>query len=332
VKVLFIGGTGVISEACTQLAAGKGMELYLYNRGATRAALPEGVRVIRGDIRDVQGALRSLGELEFDVVVDWIAYERAHVENDIRIFSGRTTQYVFISSASVYQTPPAHYVVTESTPLSNPYWEYSRKKIECEMRLMDAWREDGFPAVVVRPSSTYGYRKLPGLICCGGWTLVNRLRQGKEIIVHGDGTSLWTFTHHRDFAEGFVGLLGEMRAVGHAFHITSDEVLTWNQICRTIAGAAGADAKIVHVPTDFIHGIYPDAAAGFMGERSHSTVYDNSKIRTFVPGYRASIPLREGVRETVEWFDRTPEAQVVDEASERMLEDIIRTYRRAFSA
>ena len=249
-RVLFIGGSGVISSACSELAAERGIELFVLNRGSTTARpLPAGVTVLRADIRDPGSVREALGGREFDAVADWVAFTPAQVQADIDLLRGRTGQYVFISSASAYQTPPARLPVTESTPLRNPYWAYSRDKNACEDLLTAAYRDDGFPATIVRPSHTYDRTLIP---LEGGWPANGRMRQGKPVVVHGDGTSLWTLTHHRDFARGFVPLLGNPRTIGEAFHITSDDVLTWDQITRSLAAAAGVTADIVHVPSDSI--------------------------------------------------------------------------------
>ena len=248
-KVLFIGGTGTISNACSKLAIERGIELTLLNRGATPRPAPDGAAILRADVRDVNAVREALDDSTFDAVVDWIAYTPDQLEQDIEIFRGSTSQFVFISSASIYQTPPASLPVTESTPLSNPFWQYSRDKIACEERLMRAFNEEDFPATIVRPSHTYDRSTLP---LKGRYTPIHRMRAGKKIIVHGDGSSLWILTHNSDFARGFVPLLGNERAIGEAFHITSDNLLTWNQIYELAAKAAGADAQIVHIPSDVI--------------------------------------------------------------------------------
>jgi nucleoside-diphosphate-sugar epimerase len=296
-KVLFIGGTGVISSACTTLAMNQGIELYLLNRGQTNRPIPEGVRILQGDIRDKNSALRALGNIVFDVVVDWIAFTTEHIEMDLELFRGKTSQYVFISSASAYQTPPVKLPVTESTPLYNPFWAYSQAKIACEDRLIKAYREEQFPITIVRPSHTYDQTSIP---IEGQYTAVNRMRQGKKVIVHGDGTSLWVLTHHRDFAKGFVGLLGNSKAIGEIFHITSDELLTWNQIFEIIAHAAGTEARIVHVPSEIIAKYNPNWGAGLLGDKTHSMIFDNSKIKSIVPDYAATIPFSLGVEEIVD--------------------------------
>lgn len=254
-KVLFIGGTGVISSACTSLAVEQGFDLYLLNRGQTSRPVPEAAHILVGDIRDKASVNQALGNLVFDVVVNWIAFTPEHIETDLELFQDRTGQYIFISSASVYQTPPVNLPVTESTPLDNPYWSYSQAKIACEMRLMRAYQEAKFPVTIVRPSHTYDRTRIP---FTGRYTVVDRMRRGKPVIVHGDGTSLWVLTHHRDFAKGFVGLLGNRQATGHAFHITSDEWLTWNQIFETVARAAGTTARMVHIPSNVIAEINPE--------------------------------------------------------------------------
>jgi nucleoside-diphosphate-sugar epimerase len=322
-KVLFIGGTGVISSACTTLAMNQGIELYLLNRGQTNRPIPEGVRILQGDIRDKNSALRALGNIVFDVVVDWIAFTTEHIEMDLELFRGKTSQYVFISSASAYQTPPVKLPVTESTPLYNPFWAYSQAKIACEDRLIKAYREEQFPITIVRPSHTYDQTSIP---IEGQYTAVNRMRRGKKVIVHGDGTSLWVLTHHRDFAKGFVGLLCNSKAIGEIFHITSDELLTWNQIFEIIAHAAGTEARIVHVPSEIIAKYNPNWGAGLLGDKTHSMIFDNSKIKSIVPDYAATIPFSLGVEEIIKWYDADPVRQVVDNELDQQMDKIIADY------
>src|SRR5690242_4268344 len=241
-KVLFIGGTGIISTACTTLAVERGIELTLLTRGKHEANSPRGVRMLSGDINNPDLASK-LSQEKFDAVVDWIAFAPADIERDIKLFRGRTRQFIFISSASAYQKPATHYLITESTPLANPYWEYSRSKIACEERLLRAYREEGFPVTIVRPSLTYGETQIA--LAVNSWaksyTVVDRMRRGKKVIVPGDGSSLWVITHNTDFAKGLVGLLGHEQAIGHAFHITSDEVMTWNQFYNLVGAAAGVE-------------------------------------------------------------------------------------------
>jgi nucleoside-diphosphate-sugar epimerase len=323
-KVLFIGGSGIISSACSQLAVERGVDLYLLNRGSTSARpVPDQATVLRGDIRDLDSATDALGDLTFDAVVDWVAFTPEHVQADVDLFRERTGQYVFISSASAYQTPPERVPVTESTPLRNPFWQYSRDKIACEELLISAYRETGFPATIVRPSHTYDQTSVP---FDGGWTAMARMRQGKPVIVHGDGTSLWTLTHHLDFAQGFVPLLGHPRTIGEAFHITSDDVLTWNQIARSLASAAGVEARLVHVPSDAIAAADPQWGAGLLGDKAHSMVFDNSKLRSVVPGYRATIPFDQGAREIVAWHDADPTRRQVDAELDAVMDKLVESH------
>jgi nucleoside-diphosphate-sugar epimerase len=326
-KVLFIGGTGVISSACARLALERGIELYLLNRGQSTRPLPKGARHLRGDIRRPDQAAGLIGDQVFDAVVDWIAFTPAHIEADLELLRGKTGQFVFISSASAYQTPPASLPVTESTPLDNPYWEYSRNKIACEQRLMQAYRQEKFPVTIVRPSHTYDQTLLP---MHGGYTMVDRMRKGKPVIVHGDGTSLWVLTHHADFARGFVGLLGNSHAIGDAFQITSDEWLNWNQIYNLLAQAAGVEPRLVHVPSELIAAYDPVWGAGLLGDKSCSMVFDNSKIKRVVPDFVASIPFAQGAREIIRWYDADPARRQVDQAFDAIIERILAGYQKAW--
>ena len=322
-KVLFIGGTGVISSACSRLAVSRGVELVLLNRGQTARPVPEGVRVLQADLRDRASVARVLGDATFDVVVNWLGFTPEHVEADIERFRGRTGQYIFISSASAYQKPLSSLPITESTPLDNRFWAYSRSKIACEERLMQAYREHGFPVTIVRPSHTYDRTKIPLL---GHYTDIDRMQKGKKVIVHGDGTSLWVLTHHADFAKGFVGLLGNHHAIGHAFHITSDEVLTWNQIYTTLAHAAGVEPLIVHVPSDVIAVFDAEVGAGLLGDKAHSVIFDNTKIKRLVPDFAATIPFSQGAREMISWFDADPSRQVVDKQVDHLIDTVLAAY------
>ena len=320
-KVLFIGGTGIISSACSQLAVQRGIDLYLLNRGQSSRPIPAGAHVLNGDIRRIDSVETAIGDHTFDVVADWVAFTPDHVETDLSLFRGRTGQYIFISSASAYQKPPASLPVTESTPLDNPYWEYSRNKIACEERLLRAYREEKFPVTIVRPSHTYDRTLLP---THGGYTMIARMRKGKKVIVHGDGTSLWVLTHHTDFAKGFVGLLGDSRAIGDAFQITSDELLTWNQIYEILARAAGAEVPhIVHVPSDLINAYDPIWGAGLLGDKAHSLIFDNTKIRRLVPDFAATIPFARGAEEIMAWYDANPARRMVDEKFNRIIDRIL---------
>jgi len=326
-RVLFIGGTGVISSSCAELALARGIQLTLLNRGRSDThPVPEGAEIVHADIRDRGAAEAALAGRTFDAVVDWVAFTPDHVETDIELFRGRTGQYVFISSASAYQTP-CSLPITESTLLGNPFWQYSRDKIACEERLVRAFREEKFPYTIVRPSHTYDQTKVPG---GGGWTGVHRLRQGKAVVVPGDGTSLWVLTHSRDLAKGLVGLLGNARAVAEAFHITSDEAQEWNQIYAALAAAAGAELRVVHVPSSIINRYHPQWGAGLLGEKTHSHVFDNSKIKRFVPGFAATTPFSEGAREIIAWHDADPARQVVNEEYDRVMDELIARMERAF--
>lgn len=321
-KVLFVGGTGFISTAVSRLAIARGIDLYHLNRGQRKVDLP-GVTSLRADISKADEARAALADHHFDAVVDWVAYHPSDIERDLALFRGRTKQFVFISSASAYQKPPTHYVITESTPLANPHWEYSRNKIACEERLLAEYREHGFPVTIVRPSLTYDLQ-LP--IALGGWgcyTFIDRLKRGKPILVHGDGSSLWVVTHAEDFARGFLGLLGNDQAIGHAFHITTDEVLNWNQIYTLIAEAVGVEPKLVHVASEEIIRVSPEHHGGLIGDKAWSVVFDNTKIKTWVPTFRCEIPFREGIRSTVSQFEADKSRQRIDDAVNRDLDHIL---------
>jgi nucleoside-diphosphate-sugar epimerase len=309
-RVLFIGGTGVVSSACSRVAVAHGIDLFVLNRGrSTDRPLPPGVTTLRADVREPRSVRQEIKDLHFDAVVDWVAFTPDQVRTDIELFRGRTGQYVFISSASAYQTPPARVPVTESTPLRNPFWAYSRGKIACEDLLVAAYREQGFPATIVRPSHTYDQTLVP---FDGGWTVLGRMLAGKPVVVHGDGTSLWTLTHHEDFARAFVPLLAHPRTLGEAVQITSDDVLTWNQIAEALAAALGVSARVVHVPSDAIAAADPDWGAGLLGDKAHSMIFDNAKVRGLVPGWRAVIPFEQGAREIADWYRADRARQVTD--------------------
>jgi nucleoside-diphosphate-sugar epimerase len=319
-RVLFIGGSGIISSACSRVAVESGIELFVLNRGrSTDRPLPPGVTMLQADIREPRSVRDEIRDLEFDAIADWVAFTPEHVRNDIELFRGRTGQYVFISSASAYQTPPARMPVTESTPLRNPFWAYSRGKIACEDLLVAAYREQGFPATIVRPSHTYDKTAVPFE---GKWTVLGRMLAGKPVIVHGDGTSLWTLTHSDDFARAFVPLLGHPRTLGEAFQITSDDVLAWNQITETLAAALGRTAWVVHVPSDAIAAADPEWGAGLLGDKAHSMVFDNAKVRRVVPGWRAVIPFEQGAREIVEWYLADPARQVTDASLDAVMDKL----------
>jgi nucleoside-diphosphate-sugar epimerase len=327
-KVLFIGGTGLISQAVSKMAVDKGIELYLFNRGQHNEFIPDGAHVIYGDIRSSKSAEEALAGYHFDTVVNWIAFTPDHIQADLELFRGKTNQYIYISSASVYQKPPVHYLVTESTPLSNPFWQYSRDKIACENLLMEEHRNNGFPVTIVRPSFTYGKSMIPAALNSWehSWSLVDRMLQGKKIIVHGDGSSLWTITHNTDFAKGFIGLLGNLQTIGHAFHITSDEVLNWNQFYTVIGRAAGVEPNLIHIPTDFITSLANIEM--LRGDHAHTQIMDNSKIKRFVPDYVATVSFSEGIRQSIDWFEANPERCTIDHEWNATMDKIIATYER----
>lgn len=326
-RVLFIGGTGVISSACVrEAAAGGDTELFVLNRGQSARDLPGGVTELRADARDAGAVRQAVEGFDFDSVVNFVAFTPGHVRADVDLFQGRTGQYVFISSASAYQTPPSRLPVTESTPLRNPFWQYSRDKIACEDLLTAEYRDTGFPATVVRPSHTYDATQT---VLSGGWTPLARMLAGKPVIVHGDGTSLWTVTHHTDFARAFVPLLGHPRTLGEAFHITSDDALTWNQIAGALGAALGVSSRIVHVPSDVIAACDAEWGAGLLGDKTHSLVFDNSKVKSLVPGWRAVVPFERGAREIADWYRADPGRQVVDAKLDALMDKLAADYGTA---
>jgi nucleoside-diphosphate-sugar epimerase len=309
-RLLFIGGNGTISASISRRLVEQGHDLTLLNRGTstTRPAI-EGMKSIIGDATDPASVRAAIGSSDYDVVVNFRAFLPSEAAADVETFTGRTGQYVYISSASAYQKPVAKLPITESTPLRNPFWQYSRDKIASEEILTTAYRDHGFPITIVRPSHTYDETRIP---LQGGWTQIDRMRRGVPIVVHGDGTSLWTLTHTRDFAVAFTGLLGHPAAIGDAFTITSDEALTWDAIARILGDAAGAEPQIVHVSSDEIVRQLPDWSGGLLGDKAHSVVFDNSKVKRLVPEYVATIPYQQGAREAIAWYDADPARQVVD--------------------
>lgn len=326
-KVLFIGGTGIISSACAELAVERGIDLTLLNRGKSIRPPAEGAKILLADIQEVESAHSILGSLQFDVVVDWVAYTPDQVQRDMELFDGKISQYVFISSASAYQTPPANLPIRESTPLDNPVWEYSRNKIACEELLVRVYREKKFPFTVVRPSHTYDRCYVP---VEGGYTVIDRMLRGKPVIVHGDGTSIWTLTHHKDFARGFVGLLGNPHAIGESFHITSDEWLTWNQIYQTLGKAAGVEPKLVHIPSELIAAYDRRIGDSLLGDKAHSAIFENHKIRQVVPDFICTIPFAHGAREIIDWHFADPSRQKVDAGFDALCDRILANYQKAW--
>jgi nucleoside-diphosphate-sugar epimerase len=333
-KVLFIGGTGIISTACTELAVARGLDVTLLNRSGR--ALVAGAKALAADINNADGVRTALASTKWDAVVDFLTFTPEQIEQRMAAFRDRTAQYVFISSASAYQKPlRGHYLITESTPLANPLWEYSRNKIACEERLLRAFREESFPSTIIRPSLTYGNTCVP--LAVNSWqksyTAIDRLRRGKPVIIPGDGLTLWTITHNSDFAKGLIGLLGQFGAIGHAFHITSDEAPTWNEIYRATAEAAGvANPAFVHIASDFIAACLPDAVGSLLGDKSHTAVFDNTKIKRFVPDYLATTRFRDGIAKTIAWFDADAARRQIDTELDSKWDLLIETYQRGLTS
>lgn len=325
-KILCIGGTGVISTAVVDRALAHGYAVTILNRGSSSERPPDSrAELIKADIRNPGEVRAALGGRTFDVVVDFVAFTPDHVATDIELFTGRTGQYVFISSASAYQKPPAALPIRESTPLRNPYWQYSRDKIACEDLLVSEYRERGFPITIVRPSHTYDHTKIA---LAGGWTAIARMRAGRPVLVHGDGTSLWTLTHSTDFAKAFVGLLGLPQAIGDSFTITSDEFLPWNRIYQLFAEAAGVpEPELVHVASETIAAGIPDLGPQLLGDKSHSVIFDNSKVKALVPDFTCTTPFFLGAREVVAWHDADPARQQIDAELDAAFDRIIASAR-----
>ena len=325
-SVLFLGGTGIISSACTARALEQGWEVFVLGRGLSKTRpAPEGARLLTGDLDDPASFAAAVGDRTFDVVADFRAFGPSDVRGRLDVLRGRMGQYIFISSASAYQTPPARLPVVESTPLRNPHWAYSRGKIAAEDLLVRLYRDEGLPVTIVRPSHTYDHTSPP---FDGGWTVVERLRRGAPIVVHGDGTSLWTLTHHTDFARAFVALLGHPAAIGEAVHITSDEWLSWNQIYAIVAEAAGVQPRFVHVSSDAIAEADAEWGASLLGDKAHSMVFDNRKVKALVPGWVATVPFHRGAREIIDWFDADPARRQVDATIDATMSRLVEAHRR----
>lgn len=325
-KVLLIGGTGTISMAITRRLAQQGHELFLLNRGSRTAELPENVTVLHTSIDDEREVCRLTDGMQFDAVGEFIGFVPSQVERDVRLFRGKTRQYLYISSASAYQKPLSDPVITESTPLCNPYWQYSRDKIACEEYLIQQYRENGFPVTIIRPSHTYDERSVPlGVHGNGGsWQVIKRMIEGKPVIIHGDGTSLWTITHNSDFAKGYCGLVGNLHAVGQAYHITSDESLTWNQIYQIIADTLGVKLNAVHISSEFLAAVSDyDLMGSLIGDKANSVIFDNSKLKRAVPDFCATVRADQGIRETVQHILKHPELQTDDKDFDQWCDNVI---------
>lgn len=332
-KALFIGGTGTISMAITRLLATKPeWELYLLNRGSRSDTLPAGVKTLAADINDEAKVAELIADLQFDVVCDFIGFVKEQLERDYRLFRGRTKQFMYISSASAYQKPLSNHIITEGTPLANSYWEYSRNKIACEEYLMKLYREENFPVTIIRPSHTYDERNVPLGVhgSCGSYQVIKRMLEGKPVIVHGDGTSLWTMTHNSDFAAGFVGLMGNAHAIGESFQITSDESLTWNQIYTTIANCLGVEYKPYYVASDFLASVSDyDLRGGLLGDKANTVVFDNTKLKRAVPGFTATVRFEQGVRRTLEYVLSHPECRKEDPEFDAWCDSLIEVLEEA---
>lgn len=331
-KILFIGGTGTISMAITRLLAKQGHDLYLLNRGTRNDEIPSGVKTIIADISNEEETAKKLEGMTFDCVGEFIGFVPEQLQRDFRLFKDKTKQFIYISSASAYQKPPKGYVITEETPLENPYWEYSRNKIACEKLLMDLYRNEGFPVTIVRPSHTYDERSVPlGVHGNGGsWQVVKRIKEGKQVIIHGDGTSLWTITHNSDFAKAYVGLIGNPKAIGEAFQITTDESVSWNEIYGAIAEALGVELKPYYVSSQTLVDMSSyDFLGSLIGDKSNSVVFDNSKVKALVPDFRAEVSAKEGIRMTVQNVLSHPEYQNEDKEFDEWCDRVICTLENA---
>ena len=331
-KILFIGGTGTISMAITKLLAQRGDELYLLNRGNRNDDLPEGVKTIIADINNEEETARKLEGMTFDCVGEFIGFVPEQIERDYRLFKGKTKQYIYISSASAYEKPPRDYVITEKTPLVNPYWEYSRNKKACEDFLMSKYREEGFPVTIVRPSHTYDERSVPLGVHGnkGSWQVVKRIKEGKKVIIHGDGTSLWTITHNSDFAKGYVGLIGNPKAIGEAFHITSQRTVTWNTIYNAIADALGVELHPYYVASQTLVDMSDyDFLGSLIGDKSNSVLFDLTKLKSLVPDFHADITAEEGIKMTVDYVLDHPECQTEDPEFDAWCDKVIDTLEKA---
>jgi len=329
-RILFIGGTGIISTPCTRQALDQGHELFHLNRGSNPEQAPREVTTLKADIRDPKQVEKAVAGHRFDCVVNWVAFEPDHVRQDMELLGSLTSHYIFISSASVYLKPPPHWIVTEETPVGNPYWSYAQSKIACEALILESHRKNGFPATIVRPSHTYNDGWIPTPIGSRDFTVAQRLLDGKAIISPGDGQSLWTLTHSEDFARGFIELLGDQNAIGEIFHITSDEARTWDAFYGIIGEALGVEVDIVHIPSTVVNEISPSLGQGLMGDKGYSMVFDNTKIKNFVPNFSATVSFKDGIRRSLEWFDKNPARKVVDTAKDAEIDRVLNVWKEKF--
>ena len=327
-KALFIGGTGTISTAITKrLASMPEWELYLINRGNRSRVVPDNVKVIIADINDEEDVALKLEGLEFDCVCDFIGFVPAQVERDYRLFKGKTKQYMYISSASAYEKPATNYIITEKTPLSNPFWQYSRDKIACEAFLMKKYHEEGFPVTIIRPTYTYDERSVPLSVNGnnGSWQVLDRMLKGKKVIIQGDGSTLWTMTHNSDFAKGFTGLMGNPKAIGEAVQITSDETLTWTQIYQCVADALGVKMHPYYISSWYLADIAPqfDFRGNLLGDKTFCVVFDNSKLKSLVPDFKPEVTFAEGIKRTVQYINEHPQLKRLDPEFDAWCDKII---------
>lgn len=333
-KILIIGGTGTISTAISEKLIEENHELYLLNRCKNNINLPQGFHSICADINDEADVAKKIAGMTFDCVADFIAFVPSQLERDYRLFNGKTKQFIFISSASAYQKLPSNYIINEGTPLANPYWKYSRDKIACEDYLMKMYREHRFPVTIVRPSHTYSKTSVPLGVHGkkGSYQVIKRMLEGKPVIIHGDGTSLWTMTHSRDFAKAFIGLIGNIHAIGESVQITSDETLSWNQIYASIANALAVDLKPFYVPSDFLAkaGDF-DFEGSLIGDKANSVVFDNSKLKKLVPDFKATIRFDTGVKECIDYIMSHPECQQLDPEFDMWCDKVINAMEAALS-
>lgn len=329
-RILFIGGTGNISSSCTREAVRQGHELFLLNRGSSPDTAPAGATTLRADVRQPEQVRDAVAGQRFDCVVNWVAFEPEHAQQDIELLGPLTSRYFFISSASVYLKPPPHWIITEETPTGNPYWLYAQKKLACETLILRAHRESGFPATIVRPSHTYSDGWIPSPLGSRDFTVARRILDGREVISPGDGQSLWTITHSEDFARAFVGLLSNPETRGEVFHITSDEARTWDVFYGILGERLGVEPKILHIPSEVVNRVSPLLGQGLLGDKGYSMRFDNTKVKRFVPSFQASIPFTEGVRRSVDWFmgDRT--RQVVDPERDGEIDKVLKVWKGKF--
>jgi len=326
-RILFIGGTGNLSAECAALLHERGHEIVVLSRG--RNAVPPGYRAIQADRKDAAAMRAGLKGAQPEVVINFLGYDLSDVQTDYELFNGVVRQYVFISSTVVYAKPPQRLPLTEDSPVGNAWWDYAQKKLACEQWLRQRQEEGGFPVTIVRPSHTYSQGWVPNPISSGSYTFAARLEQGKPVFIHDDGESRWTLTAAADFAVGLAGLAGKTEAIGEAFHITSDEVLSWNQIYAEIAAAVGVKSpQIVKVPTEFICRVAPQMTGTLKGDKAHPGVFDNAKIKRLVPEFRCRMPFRLGVRESVRWLRGHPEQRNLKPEIDALIEEVIGAWDR----